>query len=189
MPGLRALKTQLQREQLIDAGLALFFENGFEGTSVTDITDSIGISQRTFFRYFKTKEELAFDWINANGDFAVEVLSRQPAGQSPIESMSAMHRQLAMRMDDNLQFSARVTRLIFESPTLAARAHFEFAKWEHLFVDLLTRGEKVSAETRRKVEVAVAVNITAFVVAARQWSRLRRPTRILPLVEAALDVI
>lgn len=49
--------------ELSHVGLALFIRNGFDATTVDDIAEAAGIGRRTFFRYFPSKNDLAW------GDF------------------------------------------------------------------------------------------------------------------------
>jgi AcrR family transcriptional regulator len=56
LPGLRERKKARLREQLVETGLRLFHERGYENTRVEDIVQELGISQPTFFRYFPSKD-------------------------------------------------------------------------------------------------------------------------------------
>ena len=54
----RILKGQETRDNLIQAAVGLFSENGYDGTSVKDIADRAGVPKSLFYHYFKTKNEL-----------------------------------------------------------------------------------------------------------------------------------
>ena len=54
--GLRALARASVRTAIADRALQLFDEQGYDETTVDDIAAAMGISGRTFFRYFATKE-------------------------------------------------------------------------------------------------------------------------------------
>jgi len=57
---LRARKRQATEEALVVAAMARFAEQGFDETSVDVIAEDAGVSRRTFFRYFPTKEAVFF---------------------------------------------------------------------------------------------------------------------------------
>lgn len=53
----REFVTRNQRERLIAGTIAAVAENGYRNTSVTQIAAAAGVSRRTLYGYFKTKEE------------------------------------------------------------------------------------------------------------------------------------
>ena len=56
--GLRERKRRETHDRLVRTGLELFVENGFEATTLDAIAAAAGISRRTFFYYFKSKEDV-----------------------------------------------------------------------------------------------------------------------------------
>ena len=46
------------RQKIIDAAWELFYENGYENTTVNDIIRKVGTSKGGFYYYFKAKEDL-----------------------------------------------------------------------------------------------------------------------------------
>ena len=59
-PGRRERNRQRTHDALHSAAMRLFAERGYEATSVDDIAAAAGVSVRTFFRYFGTKEDVLF---------------------------------------------------------------------------------------------------------------------------------
>ena len=51
-------KRQVVSDAIQDAAIALFAKKGFDATTVDDIAEKVAISQRTFFRYFESKDDL-----------------------------------------------------------------------------------------------------------------------------------
>jgi len=79
-PTPRAVSAARTREALIDAALALFARDGFDTTTIDQVSQAAGVSPRTFFRYFPTKESVVFHrdhWFMRT--FAAAYLE-QPAG-------------------------------------------------------------------------------------------------------------
>lgn len=59
-PSLQDRKRQVARDHIESTAMALFAERGYEQTTVEDIARAAGISGRTFFRYFATKEDVVY---------------------------------------------------------------------------------------------------------------------------------
>lgn len=59
--GLRERKKRLLRQQLSSTATAMFMERGFEAVRVAEIADACGVSEKTVFNYFPTKEALLLD--------------------------------------------------------------------------------------------------------------------------------
>lgn len=47
-----------KREELIDAAAKVFYERGFQGTSIDDVLEEAGISRMTLYNHFKGKDDL-----------------------------------------------------------------------------------------------------------------------------------
>src|SRR5579862_2912074 len=67
------------RAEIADAALRLFFDRGFEGVTVDEIVSAAGVSRRTFFRYFETKEDaLLADYPELNARLTEALGSLDP---------------------------------------------------------------------------------------------------------------
>lgn len=99
--GLRERKKQATRVALRDAARVRFAREGFSATRVADIAADVGVSERTFFRYFEVKEDAALsvltEWLEnlfdamatvpaevSASDALVEVLRQGRAGKFPL---------------------------------------------------------------------------------------------------------
>jgi len=127
--GLRERKKRLMRQQLSDTATQMFMERGFDAVRVTEIAEACGVSEKTVFNYFPTKESLILDRLESTMASLKTGLT-QP-GAEPAEAalqilndeLSAMTSWLAAQ-DDLAQASAAIRRfrtLIQASPSL--RAH------------------------------------------------------------------
>ena len=77
------------RGRLEQAALALYGERGFENTTVAEIAERAGLTERTFFRHFADKREVLFGGAVAFQDAIVGTLARAPESLAPIDAVAA----------------------------------------------------------------------------------------------------
>ncbi|MCP2310535.1 MULTISPECIES: TetR/AcrR family transcriptional regulator [Kitasatospora] len=87
--GLRERKKQRTRDALVDAAHSLFLSQGYGRTTVDEIAASVDVSQRTFFRYFANKEEVALAVMADAEEFFIDCLRARPAEENPLQAMRA----------------------------------------------------------------------------------------------------
>jgi AcrR family transcriptional regulator len=63
--GLRERKKRLMRQQLSDTATAMFLDRGFDQVRVAEVAEACGVSEKTVFNYFPTKESLVLDRLEA----------------------------------------------------------------------------------------------------------------------------
>ena len=68
----RTIPSLDKKKLIMDTAIALFSENGFENTKLSDITDSLGLGKGTFYLYFKNKKELLIECISQLSSAVVE---------------------------------------------------------------------------------------------------------------------
>lgn len=91
----RAERAARTRQALIDAALRLFAERGYDATTTEEIAEAAGVSPRTFFRHFPTKESVL---LRGEADFTrafAGVYLAQPETMTDLEAMRAAFVALA----------------------------------------------------------------------------------------------
>jgi len=83
------------RQALIDAALWLFASKGYEATSTDEIAEAAGVSPRTFFRYYETKDRVLFFGGEAFHQAVIRDLPSQPADLDDFAALAATVRSLA----------------------------------------------------------------------------------------------
>ena len=82
---LQSRKRQLVRDAIYDAAIELFAKKGFDETTVEEIAERAGISRRSFFRYFESKDDLlAQNTVNC-GEILRETVTSCPASLDALE--------------------------------------------------------------------------------------------------------
>ena len=77
------------RPRLEEAAFALFVEKGYDETTVAEISERAGLTERTFFRHFTDKREVLFGGSAALQQLLVEAVHDAPPGAAPIEAVAA----------------------------------------------------------------------------------------------------
>jgi len=95
MSGLREQKRAFVREALRTAALELFAEQGFAETTVAQIAARVGVSERTFFRYFKAKEDVLLGPLSHLLPRLEELLRAQPDDLPPLAAVAGAMVELA----------------------------------------------------------------------------------------------
>jgi AcrR family transcriptional regulator len=107
----------------LDAALNLFSANGYDQTTTEEIAEVAGVSARTFFRYFPTKESVLFsgeyDFIHAFSG----VYMAQDESLSDYEAMAASFALLAPGLKRIRKRIAQYHEAVASSPVLLGREH------------------------------------------------------------------
>lgn len=149
-------------------------ERGFEQTTIDDIVNAAGVSRRTFFRYFETKEDVAIAW-NLDDDFEghdihfAEALAAGEPGESPLDALREFTCKSLCLREKNPDFAdmvLKIEELIAKTPALRARRRTQIAQFaENVAVELAKRWEvdpERDLRPRLVANCAMAIVMTAF---------------------------
>jgi AcrR family transcriptional regulator len=110
--GLRERKRQQTRQELIRAAMRLFEERGYEQTTVAEIAAAVGVSTKTFFNYFASKDEVLFPHLSRRIEAAVALIEqRSPGDQMADVLVSAMQHMLADALTEEVDGGLAAVRL------------------------------------------------------------------------------
>jgi AcrR family transcriptional regulator len=85
--GLRERKKRRTRQQISDVATALFVVRGFDHVRVSEIAEVVGVSEKTVYNYFPTKESLVFDRADEGIERLAVALREREAGESPAKAV------------------------------------------------------------------------------------------------------
>ncbi|MGA5895878.1 TetR/AcrR family transcriptional regulator [Streptomyces venetus] len=187
--GLRERKKRATRAALVAAAVRLAAEHGAENITVDAISEAAGVSARTFFNYFDSRDDV-FVMIGAESSARVrDAVLAAPSGLSPLRVLrDAMATELA-EVEQHQGLWRLHSEVLRRSPHLLARslgAHMadELALAETLaerigagsplFREERTEPASPDDERRRRAlglypRLLAAVGVTAVRVAVEHW--------------------
>lgn len=111
------------RDELTTVAQDLFLERGFDRVTVDQIADLAGVSKRTLFRYFATKEDIVVGSYERYGDRLVAALEQRPAAEPVWDSLWAVFTRMASQeaaAQDRTRGRA-LEQIVHSTPQLRAR--------------------------------------------------------------------
>lgn len=108
------------RRRLQEAALELFREQGYDGTTATEIAARVGVTERTFFRYFASKRDVLFDEDALHEGLKAGIASA-PKGLAPMQVLHSAFRSLIPLLERNRPLSEPAREVIAKTPALQER--------------------------------------------------------------------
>ncbi|MFI6581788.1 TetR family transcriptional regulator [Embleya sp. NPDC050493] len=153
------------RGRLEQAALELYGERGFEQTTVADIAQRAGLTERTFFRHYADKREVLFGGAASLQEALVSTLAAAPAAAAPIDAVAAALGTAADLFGERHAFARRRHRVIVANADLRERELIKLADLSAALADgLRARGVADPAAS-----LAAEAGVAVFKVAFERW--------------------
>ncbi|MFJ7203234.1 TetR/AcrR family transcriptional regulator [Streptomyces sp. NPDC098789] len=175
--GLRERKKRRTRDALLRASLVLFTTQGYEETTVDEITDAVEVSQRTFFRYFASKEEVAFAVQDLVESHFVAALAARPAAEGPLVALRAAVLTAWDTIEEAVgevvpvDLHMRAYQLIESTPALLAVHLRRSTELEERTARLIAAREGLDVDADPRPRVVVAAFSGVMRVTGRLWGQ------------------
>ncbi|SDF90962.1 transcriptional regulator, TetR family [Lentzea fradiae] len=158
--------------EIVEVALALFAEHGYENVTVGQIAKQAGVSQRSLFRYFGTKEDLVCGDQDGFGRLLVSTVEAQPPDVSPWDALLAGFAAISSAKHTPAQI-LEINTLIFDNPPLRSRYYEKRLRWQAALVPVIEARMGIEpGPTPDPRAVAVIATVFACVDAASElWVR------------------
>ncbi len=193
-PGLRERTRRAVRSELMTVAMSLFAEQGYDVTTIDQIASAAGLSKRSFFRYFASKEQVILGNFETFGRALAAAVQQRPPRE---DAWLALRRAFDLIEERNRLDPARtlvLLRMLHETPALKA-AHLEKqSRWRELLVpgviDRLARAPAPAAPALTGSDPSAGVEPAAGPPAAdeRAGGAERRAAAVVAAALACLDV-
>ncbi|WP_064697410.1 TetR/AcrR family transcriptional regulator [Rhizobium aegyptiacum] len=165
--GLRERKRRETLQRITDSALRLFAANGYEATTLDAITEAAGISRRTFFYYFESKEEILAAWQKGLPDALRAVILNESTEQSPLDTVCNAHLKLLALHDADQALV--IDRLLRSNEQLRASNQSKYLRMEAAAFDALCVLWP-EAEQRQALRIVAMVSVGALRLAIDSWA-------------------
>lgn len=166
--GLRERKRRETRRRIAEQALRLFLSEGYASTTLDAIAAASGISRRTFFSYFRSKDEIVVAWHEAAWDAILDDVGRAPPDRPPLLAVrDVLVRHAARYTSDDMLAIDRLTR---SSDALRASKPATNARQEQsLFAALCTVWPEPERQDGLRVVAMLAIGTMRLAMDA--WNR------------------
>ncbi len=188
--GVAQRNLERNRAAVAEAALTLFAERGFDAVTVDEIAEAAGISRRTFFRYFASKEDALLPDETDRLEELREALASRPAGEPVLATirrvtLAAAEGPTAMDRSDTL---ARL-RVIDASPSVNARRLELQRRWEDAITELVAEHLGDDPATSVTARVVAGASVAAARAALDVWLATGGERDLAGLLEEAFAVL
>lgn len=178
------------REQARIVAIELMLDKGYAETSVDDIVNASGVSRRSFYRYFGTREDLVLGRTDDQITTLVNALDARPPDEDPWTAL----QRAAESLPDSTQPPQRAlafARLVHGDPVLRARHLEQRAAWRTALAPVIAeRIRRPGAPPDSLAATAlVAAALTCLDVAVEEWVRQEGKTPLPSLYERAVAAV
>ncbi|MDX8512068.1 TetR/AcrR family transcriptional regulator [Mesorhizobium captivum] len=178
--GLRERKKRETKKRITEQAIALFLKRGIDQTTLDEIAAAAGISRRTFFYYFTSKDEILLSVLSGIGELLTDAVRNAPAGSTPIGAVwDAVVRVCdAIPANDMIELD----QLMRTSPNVQARKQAFYVEQEgEIYAALKERWPEPERSTALRTVAMISVG--ALRVAADIFSQEKGTRPMIELLE------
>jgi len=202
-PGLRERKKQRTRQAIVEVGTRLFLEQGYQQTTLAQISEEVEVAPSTFFNYFSTKVDIVFCFFDAVIESAKHRVAERRDGEPALDAIVAWLSDDLLSVEQPYVESIRRMPAIVESaPELRAEERLRYALLEDVLASGFARDLGESADGVRS-RVLAAMALRGMLEAWEAWFEKHandaefdlsealeaKAVRVVALLEAGLSFV
>jgi AcrR family transcriptional regulator len=188
-PSLRERTRVATQQAISEVAMHLFLDKGFDGVTVDQISVAAGISPRSFFRYFATKEDVVLGHLAVAGLQLRDALVARPAGEPPWDALRAAFGTLLSGYGESSDSLRRTARMIHAAPSLRARHLEKQLHWQELLVPEISRRLGASNGEDVRAYAIVASALACLDAAGSAWARSEDGVPVEEFLDTAIQAV
>lgn len=168
-PGLREKKKRAVEAELRRLAMELFAARGYDAVTVDAVADAAGVSRRTFFRYFPSKEDVFFARRRDQTERLAALVAAPRPGEAAFDRVRRALLELASEHVEKRSLILTEHAILAKSPALVARDLEWDRQAERAFAEALEAGSSRDAATQRRARVCAGALVGALRVVIEEW--------------------
>ncbi|GAB4279833.1 MAG: TetR/AcrR family transcriptional regulator [Coriobacteriia bacterium] len=139
---------EVRREEILAKAFELFMAQGFDETSVKDITDAVGVAKGLFYHYFESKADALNAAVEAQAAELIESLPKhadEMSGDALDKMRQVLGRVVTWKVDEHLDLIVAYSRVLYRPENLLLRTKMTQANADlfvPLFAEIIREGVK-----------------------------------------------
>ena len=182
------LRRRSTHEALRQAALKSFARKGFANVTVMELAREAGVTERTFFRHFPTKEAVLFQDYETQLEWLAEALSQRPPSESLFDAVLASVAAFPYDVEVVRQAAIARTELI-SADRIAGHLRVVQSSFARVLTGFVRDRNREVPNIDLGAEVAGSALAAALVVAVENWGRNGCADDLGELVAASLDLV
>jgi AcrR family transcriptional regulator len=171
------------RGRLEEAALQLYSERGFDQTTVAEIAERAGLTERTFFRHFADKREVLFGGEGVLEEIVTRAVAEAAESVAPIDAVADGLLTVAELFRERRDHARRRQAVITANPGLQERELIKLSRLAGSTADAVRRRGVTEPAASLTAEAGIAV----FKVAFDRWVGDRNDRQLSTVIAESLD--
>lgn len=181
MPGMGRWEPDA-RGRLARAALELYVERGFDRTSVAEIAERAGLTERTFFRHYADKREVLFAGSAELNDVLTRAVAQAPESATPLDAAAAALEGAAAVLEARQEHARQRQSVIDANSDLQERELIKLASMSATLADAL----RLRGVDEASAGLAAEVGIAVFKFAFRRWVERTEEKELVQFIRESL---
>src|SRR6478735_4760130 len=175
-------------DRLVDAAFELFAERGYDHTTVDDIAERATVSRTTFFRYYRSKDDVIFP----AHDELIAAVQQRLATSSDSAAIVAVAEAVRLVLLHYIEEGDRARLRYALTSKVAALRDREIAsaaRYQRLFREFIANWMGTSASSGLRAELMAAAVVAAHNHVLRRWLRGDATEPVAEIDQAMIQVV
>ena len=182
-------RNQQTRAEIAEGAIALFLELGFQQTSMVDVAEAAGVSRRTAYRHFESKDELVFEQPRLWLEELDRVVNDRREGEATRDLIRRALFAVSHFIEQHAEAVLRAYAVLVATPSLLVRHGKSDQQWRALCATLIAADLPNTPAAVLEASVAAGALVGATNALIATWAAQQPNSKLIDMTRITLDQI